>query len=148
MEKYIASEIKKLDIEIGRKIYSISKQNNIEYTPSPLQGKIIDYLAIHSGEKINQNDLKNALGVSKATISGTLQIMEKNGIVRREIDENDARNKTIILTKKSEGLYEKVKYVFEILDKELTKNISKEELKAYYDISEKLFNNIKEKSMN
>ena len=51
MEKNIANELKKLDIEIGKKLFSISKKNKIETVPSPLQARIIDFLIINQEQE-------------------------------------------------------------------------------------------------
>ena len=49
-EKNIAIEIKKFDVEIGRYLFEVNKDNK---QPSPLQGRIIKYLSKHEG-KFNQ----------------------------------------------------------------------------------------------
>ena len=48
-EKNIAIEIKKFDVEIGRYLFEVNKDNK---QPSPLQGRIIKYLSKHEGEDI------------------------------------------------------------------------------------------------
>ena len=44
MEANIANELKKLEIEVGKKIFSITKENRMNFPPSPLQAKITKYL--------------------------------------------------------------------------------------------------------
>ena len=48
-EKNIAIEIKKFDVEIGRYLFEVNKDNK---QPSPLQGRIIKYLSKHEGEDV------------------------------------------------------------------------------------------------
>ena len=144
MEKNIANELKKVDIEIGKKLFSISKKNKIEAVPSPLQARIIDFLIINQEkEDICQKDLEEHFNVSKATISGALQIMENNGIIKRVIAKEDARSKKIILTEKSKKAHKEMYIIFKNLDEELKKGISKEELEIFYNIIEKLKNNLR-----
>lgn len=142
MEKNIANELRKLDIEIGKKLFSISKAKNIPEPPSPLQGEIIDYLVINQKKGVNQRDLEKALNISKATISGTLLAMEKNNSIQRNISKEDARIKKIELTEDSIRIHENMKMVFEDLTKQLTNNISRKELNTFYNILEKLRKNI------
>lgn len=142
MRKNIANELKKLDIEIARKLFSISKENNIPEPPSPLQGRIMDYLVLHQGKEVFQKDLGKDLNVSKATVSSALFTMEKNNIVKRTTSKDDARSKQIVVTEESIRVHENMKIVFDNLDKELTKNMSTDEIEAFFNIIEKLRKNL------
>lgn len=142
MRKNIANELKKLDIEIARKLFSISKENNIPEPPSPLQGRIMDYLVLHQGKEVFQKDLEKDLNVSKATVSSALFTMEKNNIVKRTTSKDDARSKQIVVTEESIRVHENMKIVFDNLDKELTKNMSTDEIEAFFNTIEKLRKNL------
>lgn len=142
MRKNIANELKKLDIEIARKLFSISKENNIPEPPSPLQGRIMDYLVLHQGKEVFQKDLEKDLNVSKATVSSALFTMEKNNIVKRTTSKDDTRSKQIVVTEESIRVHENMKIVFDNLDKELTKNMSTDEIEAFFNIIEKLRKNL------
>lgn len=144
MRKNIANELKKLDIEIARKLFSISKENNIPEPPSPLQGRIMDYLMLHQGKEVFQKDLEKDLNVSKATVSSALFTMEKNNIVKRTTSKDDARSKQIVVTEESIRVHENMKIVFDNLDKELTKNMSTDEIEAFFSTIEKLRKNLNE----
>ncbi len=50
----------------------------------------------------NQNELANALGVSKSSVGVSLRRLEKSGFVRREQDKGDSRCNRITLTKKGQ----------------------------------------------
>lgn len=142
MKRNIVDELKKLDIEIDRKLFSISKENNIPEPPSPLQGRIMDYLVIHEGETVYQKDLESALNVSKATVSSALLTMEKNNIIKRITSKNDARSKQIVITQSSIRVHENMKILFNNINEELIKNISAEEIEAFYNTISKLRKNI------
>lgn len=142
MRKNIANELKKLDIEIARKLFSISKENNIPEPPSPLQGRIMDYLVLNQGKEVFQKDLEKDLNVSKATVSSALFTMEKNNIVKRTTSKDDARSKQIVVTEESIRVHENMKIVFDNLDKELTKNMSTDEIEAFFNTIEKLRKNL------
>lgn len=142
MNKNIVDELKKLDIEIGRKLFSISKENNIPDPPSPLQGRIMDYLVVNEGKEIYQKDLEKVLNVSKATVSSALFTMEKNNIIKRITSKNDARSKQIVITDGSIRVHENMKMVFNNINEELTKNMSDEEIETFFNIINKLRKNI------
>ena len=142
MKIYVANELKKLDVDISRKLFSIAKENKISFYPSPLQAKITKYLIENNKREVYQKELEEVFEVRKATISGVLFTMEKNEVIKRVASENDARQKKIVLTKKSKKIYEEVKETFKKLDEEITKNISEEELNNFLSTIEKIRKNI------
>ena len=143
MKKNIARELKNLDIEIGRKMFDISKKSKMSGPPSPLQAGILDYLIMNKEKQINQKELEENLGVSKTTISNALLSMQKNEMIERVQSDIDARNKEIRLTQKSENIFNEMFNMFEILDKEMLKGISEEELDMFYKTIEKIRMNIR-----
>lgn len=143
MKKNIANELKKLDIEIARRLFSISKENKIEDAPSPLQSRILKYLVKNKDKEIYQKDLEDIFQISKATVSSVLFTMENNKIIQRVVSSNDARSKRIELTEKSKEVYKNMQIVIEKLNKELEKGLSDEEINTFYNILDKLYKNIK-----
>ena len=108
MKIYVANELKKLDVDISRKLFSIAKENKISFYPSPLQAKITKYLIENNKREVYQKELEEVFEVRKATISGVLFTMEKNEVIKRVASENDARQKKIVLTKKSKKIYRRL----------------------------------------
>lgn len=143
MDRNVAEELKKLDVEIGRKMFQISKKTNMELPPSPLQGKIIDYLMINKDKCINGKDLENYLDVSKVTISNALLSMENNGIIVRTKSLEDGRNKNIELTDKSKDVFNQMSGLFSSLQKVLIKDIEQDKLNIFYEVLDKISNNMK-----
>ena len=64
MELNIVNQLKLLDIEIGRKLFSIAKLNEIDQPPSPLQGKILKYIVENEGKEIYQKNLEERFNSS------------------------------------------------------------------------------------
>ena len=126
----MAEELKKLEIEIAQKLFSIAKEEGIPAPPSPLQSRILDFLFKNQDREVNQKDIEVNLGVSKATISGALNAMEKNNLIKRITS----------LKETSKCL----KVIFDNLNKELVKDISEEELNVFYSTMNKLSRNIRQ----
>lgn len=145
MRKNLAEELKKLDIAIGRKMFEINKKSNMKAPPSPLQARILDYLIIHQDKCINQKELEEELDVGKTTISNALLSMEKNEMIERTQSDLDARYKEIKSTKKSLNTFNDMSQMFEILDKEMLKGFSKEELNILYDFIKRIESNVRRK---
>ncbi len=138
-EKSISVEIKKFDVEIGRYLFELNKDSK---QPSPLQGRIIQYLSKHDGEDVYQKDLEEHCEVSKATMSQTLDALEYEKMIIRKADKNDARRKRIVLTKKSKDKVKEISKVFASLDKKITEGISEKEATAFLNTIEKMKANL------
>lgn len=142
--KNIIAEISKLNLCIGKMMFTLSKVQDVKKQPSPLQFKVLDYLLQNKNTDICQRDLEKSLKVSKATISEVLLTMEKNGIIKRVASLNDARSKNIVVTDSSLKRYNELKKIEKEMNHKLTKNISEEELNIFLTIMNKMKENLNE----
>ena len=85
---------------------------------------------------------QKVLNLRRATISGILGTMEKNGFIERTIDKNDTRIKKITLSPKAKSIYLKGMHYLKSLDEVLIKDISKDDLKTFNKVIEKMHNNL------
>ena len=97
----------------------------------------------HINEDVYQKDLERALNLRRATISGILGTMEKNGFIERTIDDKDTRVKKITLSNKALDRYYKGKEYIEHIENTVLKGISDEELKVFNNVLEKMTLNLK-----
>src|SRR5690606_41099126 len=58
-----------------------------------MQGWIIGYLSKHKEQPVFQRDLEKQFNIRRATASGLLQLMERNGLLRREIGRASGRER-------------------------------------------------------
>lgn len=138
-KKSIGFEIKTINDLIKKRIMC-DKEN--DYHISHTQIKIIQYMYIHKEEVIYQRDLEKKFDLKRSTISGIIDTMEKNNLVKRIDSKEDLRLKQLVLTdmalNKINVLVDKiVKF-----DKSLEKNISKKDLDTFYKVTEQIKNNI------
>ena len=94
MEEYkVLFQIKSLQKIIFKKFLCNNNKYNVnkEFLPTPTQMQIIAYIMAHENEEIYQKDLENVLKLTRATVSGVLQTMEKNSLIERVVDSNDTR---------------------------------------------------------
>lgn len=135
-EVRIINKIKSLDKIIFRNL-TLSKnvEENIEKIgmPTPTQIQIIMCLLKENGSSY-QKDLEEKLNLKRATVSGVLKTMERNGLIKREICNDDTRLKKIYLNQKAIDIYEEnKKRIFEI-ENEIVKGIPKEELETFFKV--------------
>ncbi len=139
----ILYEIKELDRLIIKKILNESKKNNQPHF-SQVQIKIIKYLLKNQDKKVFQRDLEKVLGLRRSSISGILQTMEKNNLIKRIDVIEDARIKEIILTKEAKIKNKKMKEKFKNIQNTIEKNISKEDLETFLKVTKQIKENLQE----
>lgn len=84
--------------------YSDTHIRELGLTPS--QFDVVSTLGNTDG--MNMKDLAKATLVTKGTLTGIVDRLEKKGIVRREIPPDNRRSFTVLLTDKGETLFNKV----------------------------------------
>lgn len=69
-----------------------------------MQKHILKFILLETlHREIYQKDIEEEFQIRKSTVTGILQLMEKNGFIYRESVEKDARLKRIVPTKKAEA---------------------------------------------
>lgn len=96
-KKSLIHEIKVIDGDIFKAISNRYKSMNIDITP--MHAKII--MTIYkSKEPLCQKDLEMSISCNKSTMSAIISTMEKNGLLTREVCEQDSRINYLVLTDK------------------------------------------------
>lgn len=124
--------INKQDVDIPENIF-----------PSPTQFQIIECILESPNQEINQKDLESILNIRRATISGVLQNMEKNELIKRITNKEDIRTKKIILNEKTKEIFERKQKIIKKTEKEIIKNISQEDLETFIKVLNIMKENIK-----
>lgn len=74
--------------------------------------------------KINQQELANLTYKDKSSLSYLIKNMEKRGLVSREEDPSDKRNKLVLLTAKGEILHTKIRKIIDDVYTKLEENVN------------------------
>ena len=129
---------------------AISKDIDVKKYPtvSPIQIKILKYLFNHQDQHIYQKDIETLFSIRRSTVSGVLKTMEKNKMIMRVDNPNDARSKETILTdnakKHANIMHKKTLNLEKILDK----NIEPDELKIFIRVLNTIQTNLKDYERN
>ncbi|MBQ8171310.1 MAG: MarR family transcriptional regulator [Oscillospiraceae bacterium] len=92
---------------------------------------------------LTQLELVNITKLKAPTISITLRNMEREGIVRREKNDNDRRETHVFITDKGREMHAKVLEAFDKAEKTMLSGISAKELESIGKIMEKMTENLK-----
>ncbi len=95
---------------------------------------------------LTQLELVNITKLKAPTISITLRNMERDGIVRREKDDNDRRETHVYITEKGRDMHARVLEAYDKAEKIMLEGLTAEELAALSTPMEKMINNLKAKS--
>lgn len=109
--------------------------------PTPTQMQIISYI-INSPNDVYQKDLEKILNLRRATVSGVLQTMEKNGLINRVVSNNDARSRKIILNDKAQIIYQENKERLNNIENIIKKGISNNDLNIFIKVIDKMKDNL------
>lgn len=139
----------KLGLDIGRINHIISRKIDaavikaIDDNLTVAQAYAIDFIMLESKDKdIFQKDLEKGLDLKRSSISLMLNNMEKSNLIQRVPVSEDARLKKIVLTNKSHKLYEKIAPAIDSVENRLSKEITEDELKVFYNVLDKIRNNL------
>lgn len=134
----VINEIKSLYKLISRNIAVPGQyDDNLNHT----QIQILMYL--FDNTDVCQKDLENATHLKKASITGSLDSLEKKGIIKRIKSKNDKRKNIIVLTDKTLKGKDSIDKKLEAVEQKTIKNISKEEITTLLSIINKMENNLK-----
>lgn len=120
-EVHIGKIISKFSNKIHRRISKEVVQHGI----TGVQGRIIGFIYFESDKKdIFQKDIEKELNIRRSSVTSVLQLMEKNGYIKRVSVSEDARLKKILLTEKGleiqKNVYDSILKFEESLRDELT----------------------------
>ena len=135
--KHAARYVSKLSNKLRRKIDAFSSRQDF----SGSEGKVLHFILAQSGD-VFQKDVEEEYSLRPSTATELLKKMEKNGLIYRQAMPNDARMKKIIVTDKALQYKDIVMNDFLSLEEELTKGISPKDLDVFFDVIEKMMDNI------
>lgn len=144
MKKTIGYEIKTLDNLLERRMIIFSKQNKLNNLISQTQIKILIFLGRNINEHIYQKDVERVFRLRRSTASGVIKTMEKNNLIYRLPNPDDARLKELKLQDSTMTKLNDMKNKIEILENELLEGISEEELNVFLSVIDKMKSNVKE----
>ncbi len=108
-----------------------------------MQKRVLHHVMFHTLESdIYQKDIEKEFQIRRSTASGILQLLEKNGFIRREAVAKDARLKRIVPTAKAEGVREEILSNIRDMEKILRKGISEKDMKICRHVLEQMSENL------
>lgn len=129
---------KEITIFANRIHRSISKEA-AQYGVTGVQSRIIGFIYHNSNKRdIFQRDIEEELDIRRSSVTSVLQLMEKNGYIKRASVSEDARLKKIILTEKGLEIQKNVYEFILKFEKSLRDELSNDEMKILVSLIDRL----------
>ncbi len=118
---------------VGRELERIGMRASYRHVMKPLME--------HDG--LTQLEIVNITKLKAPTISITLRNMEREGIVRREKNDNDRRETHVFITDKGRKMHDQILQAFDNAEKLMLEGISEKELDSVGKLIKKMTDNLK-----
>ena len=113
MKQENADEIFYLWVLFRRSSNAILRARAIElqkYKSSPIQAAVLRAIIERKGKRMTSGEIAEYLFRENQTVSGLLNRMEANGLIKRKTDKEDNRIRRVMPTNKGKKLYEKIRH--------------------------------------
>ncbi len=138
--KNIGLEIRTLSNLIHRKINQMVSEEEDNLTAH--QNWVLHYLYTHQDSDVMQRDIEAQFSIRRSTASHMLQLMEQNGYIKRLSVPEDARMKRLVITEKGLEARARMRERLDRFERLLQAGLSEEELSLFFQIIERLKQNI------
>lgn len=88
---------------------------------------MLGYLYHRRDKEVFQKDMEADFHMAKSSVTAALQGLEKNGYIRREPVERDARLKKIVVTERGIQLHDSIKQSIEDMERKLAADLTPEQ---------------------
>lgn len=134
-ERHIGKEILIFANRITR---TIDKESS-KYGVTGVQGRILGFIYHESGKRdIFQKDIEEDLDIRSSSVTSVLQLMEKNGLIKRVSVCEDGRLKKLILTEKGLETHQNVRSCIIKLEESLKNQLSIDEFNILISLVDRL----------
>ena len=137
----IGFDIRTLSILIKRYIDGSATKQYVDNLTGT-HGWVIGYLYENRNRDVFQRDLQEQFSIRRSTVTGILQLMEKNGLITRQSVDEDARLKKIVLTPKAIEQHEQIHRSIRKVEEQLSEGLTPEEKQTFLELCDKIRRNI------
>lgn len=141
INEQVGFEIHRTEHMMSRRLEAGVKAEGIdEITLS--HGWIIRFLYENRERDIYQKDIEKYFLVGRSTVTNSIQLMEKKGLVRREFVECDARLKKVLLTEKGVQSHETIENMIAEMNSGILEGIDEQDAQVFLKVIRRIRENI------
>lgn len=131
----------KVSVLIKKSALIFDKYANQLLTPYQMSGSQFRILMILYKEpecSVRQVDIETAFSMTNPTVTGLIQNLEKNNLVKRVANPKDKRSKLLMLTEYAESKREEFVALADSLEREMTEGLSEKEVEVLSELLTKV----------
>lgn len=134
-------------IEVRKVSHLIRRNLESRLTPAEvgvtgMQRMVLQFLADHAGQDVYQRDIEAFFSIRRSTVTGILQLMEKNGLLVRQAVSSDARLKKLVLTPAGDALHRKTEADIQALERQALAGLTADEVEQFFSLLGKIQKNL------
>ena len=137
-EEQIGYQIKELCRLLDKAIYYKGLLNTNGDAVTARDGWMLGYLYHRRDKEVFQKDMEADFHMAKSSVTAALQGLEKNGYIRREPVERDARLKKIVVTERGIQLHDSIKQSIEDMERKLAADLTPEQRQQLFAMWEQI----------
>jgi DNA-binding MarR family transcriptional regulator len=134
-EKRIGKEV----IIFANRIHRTIDKETSKYGVTGVQGRILGYIYHESGKRdVFQKDIEQDFDTRRSSVTSVLQLMEKNGLIKRVSVCEDGRLKKLLLTQKGLVIHQNVRLVIDRLEETFNSQLTSDEVNILISLINRL----------
>lgn len=138
-EPHIGQMIHRLSHQLKRQSFMPGEDRSL----TAMQKHVLQFILMESIRRdLYQRDVEEEFRVRRSTATNMLQLLERNGFIRRESVAEDARLKKIVPTPKAKALRTKILENIQQMEKQLRQGISDKEIHQCTSVLQKMLCNL------
>ncbi|GAB6138216.1 MarR family winged helix-turn-helix transcriptional regulator [Halanaerobaculum tunisiense] len=106
-------------------------------------GQIFLLITLYNQEGICQQTICEMYNLNKAAVGRGIKKLEKQDLITKETDPQDNRRQLIYLTDKAREFKPKFEEILTAVETEIRQDLTKEEIKTFLQVSQKIYSNLK-----
>lgn len=110
---------------------------------SETQGRILNFVLVESAKHpVHPKEVEEEFGLRSSTVTGILADLERGGLIRRETDPEDGRQKIISFTPKADSIRGALQAEIDETERRMLRGITAEEREQFLVLARQMLKNL------
>lgn len=140
----VGCELHRLEHMMSKNLETRVKAEGIDEI-TLMHGWIMRFLYENRENAVYQKDLEKYFHIGRSTVTNTIQLMERRGLIRRESVEWDARLKKVLLTEKGIQSHETIEALITELNDGILNGIEEQDVETFMRVLHIIRENVEKK---
>lgn len=142
-EEYLGPRIKFLTHAFTRKFLEVARDEEVDEV-TVMHGQILGYLyrCGQANQPVYQRDLEETFHITRSSVTGIVQLMERKGYIQRRSVPGDGRLKELFLTDLGTQACKRTWVAFQRVEELAAQGLTPEQIAAFHALCDHIQNNL------